>query len=76
LTGAVALAEQEPWETEMTFDEIFTQVVATLQRQGRVSYGALKRRFTLDDTYLQDLKDELIEAQQLAVNEDQRLCRP
>lgn len=46
----------------MTFDEILTQVVELLQRQGRVSYGALKRRFALDDDYLQDLKDELIDA--------------
>jgi class 3 adenylate cyclase/predicted ATPase len=52
-----------------TFDEILTQVVEVLQRQGRVAYGALKRRFALDDAYLQDLKDELIEAQQVAVDE-------
>jgi hypothetical protein len=54
----------------MTFDEILTQVVELLQRQGRVSYGALKRRFALDDDYLQDLKDELIDAQQVARDED------
>ena len=28
----------------MTFDEILTHVMELLQRQGRVSYGALKRR--------------------------------
>ena len=54
----------------MIFDEILTQVVELLQRQGRVSYGALKRRFALDDDYLQDLKDELIDAQQVAVDEE------
>jgi class 3 adenylate cyclase len=54
----------------MTFDEILTQVVELLQRQGRVSYGALKRRFALDDDYLQDLKDELIDAQQVARDKD------
>src|SRR2546426_2488943 len=54
----------------MTFDEILTQVVELLQRQGRVSYGALKRRFALDDDYLQDLKDELITAQRVATDED------
>jgi len=53
----------------MHFDEILTQVIAVLQRQGRVSYGALKRRFALDDAYLQDLKDELINAQQVARDE-------
>src|SRR6266849_6319365 len=54
----------------MTFDELLTQVVELLQRQGRVSYGALKRRFALDDDYLQDLKDELIDAQQVARDKD------
>src|SRR5712692_4849223 len=54
----------------MTFDEILTQVIDLLQRQGRVSYGSLKRRFALDDDYLQDLKDELIDAQRPAVDED------
>ncbi len=54
----------------MTFDEVLTQVIELLQRQGRVSYGALKRRFTLDDDYLQDLKDELIDAQQVACDQD------
>jgi class 3 adenylate cyclase/predicted ATPase len=54
----------------MTFDELLAQVVELLRRQGRVSYGALKRRFALDDDYLQDLKDELIDAQRVAVDED------
>jgi TOMM system kinase/cyclase fusion protein len=44
----------------MTFDEVLTQVLALLQHQGRVSYGALKRRFDLDDDYLKDLKDEIL----------------
>ena len=53
----------------MTFDEILTQVLALLQRQGRVSYRALKRRFNLDDDYLEDLKAEIIKAQRLAIDE-------
>jgi class 3 adenylate cyclase/tetratricopeptide (TPR) repeat protein len=53
----------------MEFDEILAQVIELLQRQGRISYGALKRRFHLDDEYLQDLKDELIDAQRVAVDE-------
>jgi predicted ATPase/class 3 adenylate cyclase len=57
----------------MTFDDILAQVIELLQRQGRVSYGALKRRFGLDDAYLNDLKTELIEAQRLAVDEDGRI---
>ena len=44
----------------MTFDEILDQVIDLLKRQGRVSYRALKRRFDLDDDYLEDLKDELL----------------
>src|SRR5207253_10112849 len=44
----------------MTFDEILTQIIDLLKRQGRVSYSALKRRFDLDDDYLNDLKDEIL----------------
>jgi class 3 adenylate cyclase len=54
----------------MTFDEILAQVLDLLQRQGRVSYRALKRRFDLDDAYLEDLKAEIIKAQRLAIDED------
>ena len=44
----------------MTFDDILAQIIDLLKRQGRVSYGALKRRFDLDDAYLDDLKGELL----------------
>jgi class 3 adenylate cyclase/tetratricopeptide (TPR) repeat protein len=54
----------------MTFDEILAQATALLQRQGRVSYRALKLRFSLDDEYLAALQDELIDAQRLARDED------
>jgi hypothetical protein len=57
----------------MTFDELLAEVIALLQRQGRVSYRALKLRFALDDDYLDGLKDELIHAQRLAVDEDGRV---
>src|SRR5215813_5593293 len=57
----------------MTFDEILAQITDLLKRQGRVSYGALKRRYDLDDAYLEDLKDEIIHAQHLAVDEDNRV---
>jgi hypothetical protein len=43
----------------MTFDDILAQVLALLQRQGRVSYRALKMRFNLDDEYLDVLKARL-----------------
>ncbi len=54
----------------MTFDEALTQVTELLQREGRVSYRALKRRFALDDEYIEDLKAELIDAKHLAVDEE------
>src|SRR5262245_59473073 len=57
----------------MTFDDVLDQVVQLLQRQWRVSYRALKRRFTLDDDYLEDLKEELIYAQQVASDEEGRI---
>src|SRR2546422_4456647 len=36
----------------MTFDDILAQIRDVLQRQGRMSYGAIKRRYDLDDAYL------------------------
>jgi TOMM system kinase/cyclase fusion protein len=54
----------------MTFDEVLDQVRELLQRRGRVTYRALKRRFELDDEYLEDLKGELINAERVAVDED------
>jgi hypothetical protein len=54
----------------MAIDEILTEVIALLQRDGRLSYRLLKRRFLLDDEYLEDLKAELIDARRLAVDED------
>src|SRR5262245_50826335 len=54
----------------MTFDEVLNQVGDLLQREGRVSYRALKRRFNLDEEYLEDVKAELIDAKRLAVDED------
>ena len=57
----------------MELEAILEQTIALLQRQGRISYGALKRRFQLDDAYLKDLKVELIEAQQLAYDENGRI---
>src|SRR3989454_316753 len=57
----------------MTFEEILDQAIAMLQRRGRLTYGALKRQFQLDDAYLADLKAELIEGQRLAVDEEGRV---
>jgi class 3 adenylate cyclase len=57
----------------MTFEEILDQAIAMLQRRGRLTYGALKRQFQLDDAYLEDLQAELIEGQRLAADEDGRV---
>jgi len=57
----------------MDFDDLLSQVLDLLQRDQRVSYRALKRRFGLDDDYLEDIKDELIYAKKLAVDEDNRV---
>ena len=54
----------------MTFDDIFEQVIALLKRQGRVSYRVLKRQFSLDDDFIEDLKEELIYSKRLAVDEN------
>src|SRR5262249_20570247 len=54
----------------MTFDDVLAQVLELLQREKRVSYRALKRRFALDDEYLEDLKDEIIKAKRLAMDEE------
>src|SRR5262245_6193935 len=53
----------------MTFEEVLDQAMAMLQRRGRLTYSTLKRQFQLDDAALDDLKNELIEGQRLAVDE-------
>jgi class 3 adenylate cyclase len=57
----------------MTFEEVVDQASAMLQRRGRVTYRLLKRQFHLDDEALEDLKEELIYGQGLAVDEDGRV---
>jgi class 3 adenylate cyclase len=54
----------------VTFNEVLSQTIAMLHQHGRVSYRALKRQFALDDAFLEDLKYELIEVQQLAMDHD------
>src|SRR5207237_8722852 len=57
----------------MTFEELLDQAIDLLQRRGRVTYRTLKRQFQLDDDVLEDLKEELISGQRLAVDEDGRV---
>src|SRR2546430_16082405 len=57
----------------MTFDDLLAQVLALLQREQRLSYRALQRRFALEEADLEALKDELIYAKRLAVDEENRV---
>jgi len=53
----------------MDFYAILDQVVELLRRRGRVTYRALQLQFQLDDAALEVLRDELIKAQHVAVDE-------
>jgi class 3 adenylate cyclase/tetratricopeptide (TPR) repeat protein len=57
----------------MEFDTLLSQVLDLLQREGRMSYRAIKVRFQMDDDHLEAVKDELIYAKKLAVDEDGRV---
>jgi uncharacterized protein len=57
----------------MDFYAVLDQILDLLRQRGRVTYNALKRQFGLDDACLQDLKDEIIEAQRLAVDEKDKV---
>src|SRR5919109_1091229 len=57
----------------MDYDAVLTQVLDLLQREKRLSYRVLKRRFGLDDDDLEDLREDLIYAKQLAVDEEGRV---
>src|SRR5499433_3369321 len=57
----------------MDYEELVTKVIELLQREKRVPYRVLKRRFDLDDDYIEDLKIDLIEAKRLAVDENDRI---
>jgi class 3 adenylate cyclase/predicted ATPase len=54
----------------MKFYEIVDQVTELLQRRGRVTYRALKIEFEVNDEQLAALKEEIIDGQRLAVDED------
>src|SRR5262245_45426664 len=57
----------------MKFSEVVAHTVAWLQREGRVSYRALKREFAVDDDFLEDLKEELIGIKELAIDKDGKM---
>ncbi|MGE0821679.1 MAG: adenylate/guanylate cyclase domain-containing protein [Candidatus Binatia bacterium] len=57
----------------MKFSEIVEQTRTLLQRTGKVTYRVLKREFDLDEESLEDLKEQLIEAEELAVDKDGKM---
>ena len=57
----------------MDFYDILDHVIDILRSRGRMSYRALKRQFDLDDDYMEDLKEEIIYSQRLAIDEDGRV---
>jgi class 3 adenylate cyclase len=57
----------------MTFEEILDQAIAMLHRRGRVTYRTLRLQFQLDEEQLEALKEALIDAERLAVDEEGRV---
>ena len=57
----------------MDYQALRAQVLAFLHQEHRVAYRILKRQFQLDDETLHDLKDDLIYAKKLAVDEEGRV---
>jgi class 3 adenylate cyclase/predicted ATPase len=57
----------------MDYDAIVTQVLTLLQQEQRLAYRVLKLRLQLDDDTLEALKDDLIYAKKLAVDEEGRV---
>ena len=57
----------------MNFDELLEQVLALVQRQGRVSYRALRLEFDLNEDVLDALKEEIIAVKEAAVDKDGKI---
>jgi TOMM system kinase/cyclase fusion protein len=57
----------------MDYDAIVTQALTLLQREQRLAYRVLKLRLQIEDDLLEALKDDLIYAKKLAVDEDGRV---
>jgi class 3 adenylate cyclase/tetratricopeptide (TPR) repeat protein len=57
----------------MEIIEIVAQVRALLQQQGRLSYRIVQRQFALDDAALEDVKFELIDIQEVAVDKEGKM---
>jgi class 3 adenylate cyclase/tetratricopeptide (TPR) repeat protein len=63
-------AEHQARRTGVDFVAVVDQAITLLRQRGRLTYRTLQRQFHLDDTALDDLKDELIYGQRLARDEE------
>ena len=54
----------------MEFDDVIEQVQQQLEQDKRIAYRMLKRRYQLDDEDIEDLKADLIDAKETAIDED------
>ena len=54
----------------MNFDELLNDVRDALERERRLAYRVLKRRYEIDDGDIEDIKSDLIDAKRLALDED------
>jgi hypothetical protein len=52
------------------FREVVAQVIDWLQQDHRVSDRALKRRFGVDEEYLADLRNELVNVRRVAIEQN------
>ena len=57
----------------MQFSDIVQEARSWLQRDGRLTYRVLKRQFSLDDESLEDLKEQFIDAEEVAVDKDGKM---
>ena len=61
-------------EIALSFLEIVSRARTHLREQGRISLRALRREFDLDEALLEELIEELVEIQQVAVREERALA--
>ena len=57
----------------MDFYDVLDQIIDLLKQRERVTYRAIKRQFGIDDDFLADLTEEIIDAQRVAIEEDGRI---
>ena len=63
------------YSARVNFEQCLIETLAMLRRQQRVSYRALKRQFGVDDAFVEDLKAEIVEVLELAVDQDRKSTR-